>query len=466
MTADLAKPRSANAVSCILRRRMAEKIDTLINARWVIPVEPDDTVLDHHSIAIRDGKIIALLPTSDITKTYQAKETVELPDHALIPGLVNTHTHAPMSLFRGLADDLPLMQWLNEHIWPAESKWVNEEFVRDGTRLAVAEMLKSGTTCFNDMYFFADVTARTCIEIGMRAVVGLIVVDFPTVWAQSWEEYIHKGTKLHDDLRHIDLVTTAFAPHAPYSVSNAPFEKIRVVNNELNIPVHIHVHETAHEVEAAVAKTGTRPLQRLARLDLLNLNLVAVHMTALLPEEIESLAKVNASVVHCPESNMKLASGFCPVKALLDAGVNVAIGTDGAASNNDLDMLDELRAAALLAKAVAHDATAVPAHTALRMATLNGARALHLEEHVGSLEAGKLADIAAIDLSAISSQPVYDPLSQIVYTATREQVSDVWVAGKRLLHNRQLTTLDEQSILQKAREWRDHIAEFDEKSKS
>jgi 5-methylthioadenosine/S-adenosylhomocysteine deaminase len=444
---------------------MAENTDTLINARWVIPVEPDDTVLDHYSIAIRGGKIVALLPSAEATKKYQTKDIVDLPDHTLIPGLINAHTHAPMSLFRGLADDLPLMQWLNEHIWPAEGRWVNEEFVRDGTRLAVAEMLKSGTTCFNDMYFFADDTARMCMDIGMRAVVGLIVVDFPTVWAQTWEEYIHKGLKLHDDLRHTDLVTTAFAPHAPYSVSDAPLEKIRVVNNELNIPLHIHVHETAHEVEEAVAKTGRRPLERLAQLDLLNLNLVAVHMTALLPGEIESLAKANANVVHCPESNMKLASGFCPVHQLLQASVNVALGTDGAASNNDLDMLDELRAAALLAKAVANDATAVPAHTALRMATLNGARALGLEERTGSLEVGKAADIVAIDLSAINSQPVYDPLSQVVYTAGRDQVTDVWVAGQRLLKERQLTTLDEPTILKKASEWRDRIAASDRQTK-
>lgn len=444
---------------------MAEKIDTLINARWVIPVEPDDTVLDHHSIAIRDGKIVALLPTVKANSKYQAEDVIDLSDHALIPGLINAHTHAPMSLFRGLADDLPLMEWLNEHIWPAEGRWVNEEFVRDGTRLAVAEMLKSGTTCFNDMYFFADDTARVCMDIGMRAVVGLIVVDFPTVWAQTWEEYIHKGLKLHDDLRHTDLVTTAFAPHAPYSVSDAPLEKIRVVNNELNIPLHIHMHETAHEVEEAVTKTGKRPLERLAQLDLLNLNLVAVHMTALLPGEIETLAKVNASVVHCPESNMKLASGFCPVHQLLQASVNVALGTDGAASNNDLDMLDELRAAALLGKAVANDATAVPAHTALRMATLNGARALGLEERIGSLAMGKAADIVAIDLSAISSQPVYDPLSQVIYTAGRDQVTDVWVAGQRLLKERQLTTLDEPAILQKATEWRDRIAASDRQAK-
>ncbi len=214
-----------------------------------------------------------------------------------------------------------------------------------------------------------------------------------------------------------------------------------------------------------MARTGLRPLERLAQLDLLNLNLVAVHMTALLPGEIESLAEVNANVVHCPESNMKLASGFCPVHELLQAGVNVALGTDGAASNNDLDMLDELRAAALLAKAVANDATAVPAHTALRMATLNGARALGLEERIGSLEAGKAADIVAIDLSAISSQPVYDPLSQVVYTAGRDQVTDVWVAGRRLLKERKLTTLDEPTIVQKAAEWRDRIAASDRETK-
>jgi 5-methylthioadenosine/S-adenosylhomocysteine deaminase len=435
-----------------------ERLDTLLHARWVIPVEPDGVVLDYHSIAIRGGKIVAVLSTADAIKTYRANETVELADHALVPGLVNAHTHAAMTLFRGLADDLPLMQWLNHHIWPAERKWVSEEFVRDGTRLAVAEMLKGGITCFNDMYFFGEDTARVCTETGMRAVIGLIVLDFPTVWAQSWEEYLHKGLKLHDDLRDSELITTAFAPHAPYSVSDAPLEKIRVVNNELNLPVHIHLHETKQEIEASFTKTGVRPLERLARLDLLNPNLVAVHMTALLRGEIESLAEVNASVVHCPTSNMKLASGFCPVQHLLQAGANVALGTDGAASNNDLDMLEEMRLAALLAKAVSSDATAVPAHTALRMATLNGARALGLDDRIGSIEPGKLADISAIELSAISSQPLYDPLSQIVYTAGREQVSDVWVAGKRVLDTRTLVTLDEHALLHKVAQWRDQIA--------
>jgi 5-methylthioadenosine/S-adenosylhomocysteine deaminase len=307
------------------------------------------------------------------------------------------------------------------------------------------------------MYFFPEDAAAVLREAGMRACLGLILIDFPTAYAQTPDDYFEKGLKLHDSLRHDPLITTAFAPHAPYSVSDGPLAKIRTVNNELNLPVHMHVHETAHEVDEAVAKTGKRPLARLDALDLLGPTLMAVHMTQLKDDEITRLAEAGASVVHCPESNLKLASGFCPVQALLKAGVNVALGTDGAASNNDLDLLDEMRVAALLAKAVSGDATAVPAHTALRMATLNGAKALGLDEQIGSLKPGKAADITAIDLSALSSQPVYDPVSQIVYTAGREQVTDVWVAGKRLLANRALTTLDEAAILRRAQDWRDKI---------
>jgi 5-methylthioadenosine/S-adenosylhomocysteine deaminase len=432
-------------------------IDTLINARWVIPVEPDGQTLDQHSVAVHGGKIVEVLPTKDAAKKYRATETVDLPNHAVIPGLVNAHTHAAMSLFRGLADDLPLMDWLNHHIWPAEAKWVGEAFVRDGTELAIAEMLKSGTTCFSDMYFFADVTARACIDAGMRACVGLIMIDFPSAWAQNAEEYLHKGLKLHDELRNSELITTAFAPHAPYTVSDGPLEKIRMYADELDIPVHMHVHETAHEVEGSVTQLGKRPLARLADIGLLGPRLIAVHMTQLLPAEIETLARDNVSVVHCPESNLKLASGFCPVPALVKAGVNVALGTDGAASNNNLDMLEEMRIAALLAKGASGEATAVPARAALRMATLNGARALGIETHTGSLTAGKAADITAIDLSALSSQPLYNPVSQIVYTATRDQVSDVWVNGRHLLVSHRLATLDEAALRDKAVQWHDKI---------
>jgi len=434
-----------------------QAVDTLLHARWVIPVEPERICLEHTSLALRAGRIVDILPTAAARTRYTANETVELPTHALIPGLVNAHTHAAMSLFRGLSDDLALMDWLTKHIWPAEAKWISPEFVRDGVRLAAAEMLKSGTTCLNDMYFFPEDTAGVLREAGLRACLGLILIDFPTNYAQTPDEYFEKGLKLHDSLRHDPLLRTAFAPHAPYSVSDASLAKVRTVNNELNLPVHMHVHETAHEVNEAVAKTGKRPLARLDELDLLGPTLAAVHMTQLTTDEIACVAEAGASVVHCPESNLKLASGFCPVHELLNAGVNVALGTDGAASNNDLDMLGELRTAALLAKAVSGDATAVPAHTALRMATLNGARAMGMDAEIGSLRHGKAADITAIDLAALPSQPVYDPISQIVYTASRDQVTDVWVAGKRLLANRTLTTLDEAAILRTVQNWRAKI---------
>lgn len=430
--------------------------DILVHARWIIPVDPEGA-REHFAMAIEGGRILEVLPGDQAAARYRPRETITLPHHALIPGLVNAHTHAAMSLFRGLADDLPLMDWLQGHIWPAETKWVSPEFVRDGTALAVAEMLKSGTTCFSDMYFFPEDTARTCQAIGMRAVVGLILIDFPTAYAQTPDEYLHKGIKLHDDLRSSELITTAFAPHAPYTVSDAPLTKLRTLNDELNLPLHMHVHETAHEVAEAARATGQRPLARLAALGLLQPNLVAVHMTQLLDSEIEAIAQSRVNVVHCPESNLKLASGFCPVHKLLQAGVNVALGTDGAASNNDLDMLSEIRTAALLAKGVAQDATALPAAAALRMATLNGARALGLDDRIGSLEPGKAADFVAIDLSGPSTQPLYDPISQIVYAAGREQVTDVWVNGRRLLHDRRLTTLDETALLEKVAHWRAKI---------
>ena len=434
--------------------------DILIRARWIVPIEPDG-MLENHAVAVQGGRIIDVVSSDEIDKKYRADDVVDLPHHVLIPGLINAHTHAAMSLFRGLADDLPLMDWLQNHIWPAEARWVNPDFVRDGTELAVIEMLKSGTTCFSDMYFFPEDTARVCLEAGMRAVVGLILIDFPTAYAQTADEYLHKAIALHDDLRAAELVTTAFAPHAPYTVSDEPLTKLRTLNDELNLPLHMHVHETEYEVLEAARVSGKRPLARLASLNLLQPNLVAVHMTHLTDAEIEALARSGANVVHCPASNLKLASGFCPVHKLLKSGVNVALGTDGAASNDNLDLLGEMRTAALLAKAVANDATALPAHQALRMATLNGAKALGIDDRVGSIEPGKAADLTAIDLSAADTQPVYNPISQLVYSAGREQVTDVWINGKQMLANRRLTTIDETAILHKAQSWRKKIAEAD-----
>ena len=435
------------------RESLAVQVETLIHARWVIPVEPRDTVLDNHSIAIADGRIVAVLPSSEAIEQMSAARTVNLPRHALIPGLVNAHTHAAMSLFRGLADDIPLMAWLNEHIWPAEAKWVQEEFVADGTRLAVAEMLRGGTTCFNDMYFFPDVTARVAQQAGIRSVVGLILIDFPSNWANDAEDYLHKALAVHDALRNEPLVSTAFAPHAPYSVSDGPLQRMQTLVNELEIPVHMHVHETADEVQQGIAEHGMRPIDRLHRLGMIDPSLIAVHMTQLEQAEIALFAERGAHVVHCAESNLKLASGFCPVQKLLDAGINVALGTDGAASNNDNCMLSEMRTAALLGKGVAGDPSAVPAHVALEMVTINGARALGLDDRIGSLQTGKEADIVSIDLGQLNSQPLYCPSSQIVYTAGRDQVSDVWVAGRRLLANGQLSHMDVPAILTSATRW-------------
>jgi 5-methylthioadenosine/S-adenosylhomocysteine deaminase len=438
-----------------------QTIDTLIHARWIVPVEPEERVYEHHSLAIDEGRILTLLPTDQVRRQYAAGVEHDFDQHLLIPGLVNAHTHAAMSLLRGLADDLPLNEWLNDHIWPAESRWVNEEFVHDGSRLAMAEMLRGGTTCFNDMYFFPDVTARAASHCGMRACVGLIVLDFPTVWARDADEYISKGLAVYDHYRADPLIRTAFAPHAPYTVSDGPLERIRVLADELDIGIHMHVHETRQEIRTAVEVSGVRPLARLEELGLVSPALMAVHMTQLTREEIAGFAGRGGHTVHVPESNMKLASGFCPVAELAAAGINIALGTDGPASNNDLDMIGEMHTAALLGKAVSGDASALSAHEVLKMATLNGALALGLGEETGSLSPGKWADMAAIRLDAIETQPLYDPVSQLVYACGRDQVSDVWVAGQHLLKDRQLTTLDIHEILHRARDWQARIGATD-----
>jgi len=442
-----------------------QSVDTLLHARWVIPVEPDNVVLEHHSIAIGDGRILDLLPSAEARQRYRADTDVGLADHVLIPGLINAHTHAAMNLMRGLADDLPLMTWLNEHIWPTEARWISEEFIHDGTQLAIAEMLRGGVTCFNDMYFHPDITARVAAQAGMRAVVGLIVIDFPSAWARDADEYLRKGVELHDRYQHHPLITTAFAPHAPYTVGDEALAKVAMYAEELDISIHMHVHETAAEVSQAVAASGRRPLARLDGLGLLSPRLQAVHMTQLTAAEIERCAEAGLHVIHCPESNLKLASGFCPVHKLRQAGVNVALGTDGAASNNDLDILSETRTAALLAKGVAGDASAVPAADALRMATLGGARALGLDGEIGSLSAGKQADITAVYLGDVETQPLYHPLSKLVYSVSRDKVTDVWIAGRHLLKSRELTSLDMAAALARARHWREKIHSKDEHAK-
>jgi 5-methylthioadenosine/S-adenosylhomocysteine deaminase len=436
-------------------------VDLVIEARWVVPIEPHAVVLDHHAVVVEGSRIVAILPIDEARALYDPRQTVSLPEHALMPGLVNAHTHSPMTLMRGLADDLPLMTWLQEHIWPAEAKFMGPEFIRDGVELAVAEMIRGGTTCANENYFFPDVIGATYRRMGFRAVVGLPVIEFPGAWASTRDEYFARAIEVHDSFRDDALLTTAFVPHAPYTVSDDSFERIRGLADQLDIPVHLHTHETAQEVDDSLKAHGVRPLERLRRLGIVNDRLVAVHMTQLTDEEIAMCAEAGVSVAHCPESNLKLASGFCPVEKLRRAGVRVAIGTDGCASNNDLDMFGEMRTAALLAKAVAGDASAFDAASALRSATLEGARAIGLGHCIGSIEVGKQADLAAVRLDDLETQPLYHIASQLVYAAGRHQVSDVWIAGERKLVDGLLADVDTDGIRAKARQWRARIAASD-----
>ncbi|CAM3217087.1 N-ethylammeline chlorohydrolase [Ectopseudomonas mendocina] len=432
-------------------------LDLLLLPSWLVPVEPAGVVLRDHGLGIRDGQIALIAPRAEALR-HPATEVRELPQCLLAPGLINAHGHAAMTLLRGIADDLPLMTWLHEHIWPAEGQWVDEDFVRDGTDLAIAEQIRSGISCFSDMYFYPQVACECVHNAGVRAQITVPVLDFPVPGALNAAEALRKGLQLFDDLKQHPRIRIAFGPHAPYTVSDDKLEQIRVLADELDAGIHMHVHETAQEVAEAVAKHGERPLARLARLGLLGPRFQAVHMTQIDDEDLALLVEHNCSIVHCPESNLKLASGFCPVERLWQAGVNVAIGTDGAASNNDLDLLGETRTAALLAKAVAGSATALNAHSALRMATLNGARALGLETQTGSLELGKLADMVAFDLSGLAQQPIYDPVSQLIYASGRDCVKHLWVGGKQLLEDGRLTRMDEGELITKARAWGDKIA--------
>jgi 5-methylthioadenosine/S-adenosylhomocysteine deaminase len=435
-----------------------KKVDLLISARWVVPVEPAGAVLAEHSVAVAGGRIVAVLPTPEAERDYDAAKRVELPHHALIPGLVNLHTHASMTLMRGLADDLPLMRWLQDHIWPAESRHVSPEFVYDGTLLACAEMLRGGVTCMNEMYFFPEAAARAALDAGMRAALGIIAFEFPTAYAADANDYIAKGLATRDEFGDEPLLSFCMAPHAPYTVSDRTFARIVSLAEELDLPIHTHLHETQHEIDDSLAQHKVRPLERLAGLGVLGPRLVAAHAAHMTPEEIATLARHGASVAHCPSSNLKLASGLAPVAAMLAEGVNVGIGTDGAASNNRLDVLEETRIAALLAKAVAGDAQALPAHQALACATLHGARALGLEASIGSVVPNKLADLCAVSFEDPELSPCYDPASHLVYAAGRAQVSHVWVAGELRVGEGKLTGMENRGLNSRVLLWQNKLA--------
>jgi 5-methylthioadenosine/S-adenosylhomocysteine deaminase len=430
--------------------------DLRLDAGWIIPVEPAGVLRDH-SLIVDAGRIEAIVPATEADLRFEARERLALPHHALLPGLVNAHTHAAMSLFRGIADDVPLRVWLEQHIWPREGRFVDPDFVYDGARLAAAEMLRGGVTCCNDMYFYPDATARAFLELGLRAMLGLPVLDFPTPYAADPDGYLQRGLAVRDALKHEPTLAFSLAPHAPYTVGDATCEKIVIYARQLDLPIQTHLAETAGEVEQSRGEHGRTPLRRLHDLGATGPGFIAIHAVHVSTEDIALLATQGCHVVHCPVSNMKLGAGIAPVAALLARGVNVALGTDGAASNNRLDLLGEMRIAALLAKVATGDPSVLPAQQALCAATLSGARALGLDREIGSLVAGKQADVIAVELSALDAIPCYDPISHLVHAVGREAVTDVWVAGRRVVSGRALTTADEASVVARARLWQERL---------
>lgn len=408
-------------------------VDLIIACRWLCPVVPSNTLLVDHAVIIKAGIIIDICPNDKVEK-YSATETFQLNEHVVIPGLINLHTHAAMSLLRGLADDLPLMPWLQQHIWPAEKKFVSQAFVYEGTILATAEMLAGGVTTFNDMYFYPESTAEASLKMGMRANLGLVVLEFPTNYANDADDYIQKGLDARDHWRDEALISFSFAPHAPYTVADSTFDRIMTLAEQVGIGVHTHLHETQQEIADSEVTYGLRPLNRFANLGMLSPMLTLAHCVHLNDVEIKLLAAYGCHIAHCPSSNLKLASGIAPITEYIKQGINIGLGTDGAASNNRLDMFAEMRLAALLAKGKSYDATSIPAHQALEMATINGAKALGMDATIGSIEIGKLADLCAVKLSEIETQPCFDPVSHLIYVAGREHVSHVWVQGDLKFH--------------------------------
>lgn len=440
-------------------RKLNSHPQLAIEARWIIPMVPSGKVYEYATLVVDDGHILDLLLTADARQRYQPTETISLSQHALIPGLINTHTHAAMALMRGMADDQPLMTWLNRHIWPAEGQVVSERFVRDGTLLACAEMLKGGVTCFNDMYFFPQAAAEAVLQSGMRAALGMVVLDVPSPYASDADDYLNKGFAARDALRGYERISTCLAPHAPYTVNDKVFSKVLTYADQLGANLHLHLQETADEIEQSVAQFGMRPYQRLTELGLMGPNVLAAHCVHMTPIEIETMAVQGIHVAHCPSSNLKLGSGIAPIAQMVEAGVNVALGTDGSASNNRLDIFAEMRLAALIAKS-AGNATVLPAHQMLEMATINGARALGMDDNIGSLEPGKLADMVAVDFSSIEMQPCYDPISHLVYVAGREHVTHTWVAGELCYERGLHTHIDQAELKEIATQWQGRLKPF------
>lgn len=437
---------------------MAEPADLIIKPQWILPIVPENKVFEHCAIAIKDGLIIEIIPNTQIEKSYGTVEVVDLPNQVVMPGLINAHGHSAMSLLRGYADDLDLQTWLNDHIWPAEGRFVSEDFVRDGSRLAIAEMIKSGTTCFSDMYFFPEITAEIAIQSGIRSRISFPIMEFPSAWGQGPEEYIHKGLALRDHYKTNPLTDIVFGPHAPYTLEDKSLEKVAMLSEELDARIQIHLHETRKEVQDSIELHGLRPIERMEKLGILGPRTEAVHMTQLTDDDIERVARYNTSVIHCPRSNLKLASGLSPIVKLKEQEIKIGLGTDSAASNNNLDMFKELNQASLLAKVVSGDASSLNAFESLELATLGSAKALGIAKKTGSLEAGKSADMISVSMDDLSMEPLYNLPSQLAYACGSSQVINSWVSGKQLMKDRQLTTLNESEIRAHSLQWAQKIA--------
>ena len=428
--------------------------DFIIDARWVIPVDPPRQVLEKHAVAVKDGDILEIGPSTAIDARYPAATHIPLAEHVLIPGLVNLHTQAALSLMRGIGDERPSMETLRTPIRPLEMQTVSHAFVRDGTLLACAEMLRGGVTCFNDAYFFSEAAAEAAVEAGMRASIGMLVMETPSPYAADARDYLAKGLAMRDAFRDEPSLSFCMAPHG---ASNPTLERIGTYAAELDVPVHVRLHESREEIRESLAVHDARPLERMHRVGLLGPALTAVHGVHFELTEIDALARHSCSVAHCPSSDLRLGRGIAPVSEMFARGVNVGLGTASAASNPRLDVLGEMRIAALLATGAHGDAAAVPAHAALHMGTLGGATALCLQRRIGSLTPGKHADMTAIRMSDLELTPMYDVLNHLVYAAGREHVTHVWVGGELRVENGALTGLDTHELALKAAHWRDRI---------
>jgi len=421
----------------------AQPVDLLLVGGIVVTMDGQQTVLDAGAVAVRAGEIVAVGPRDAVLAAHTAARTIDARDALLLPGLVNAHTHTAMTLFRGLADDLPLDTWLQQYIWPAEREFLTADSVRWGTRLGAAEMVRTGVTTFCDMYFFEDDIATAAREVGMRGIVGQAFLDFPTAQGLDVEQSVAYAERLVERWRGDALIMPALAPHAPYTCSPPLLQRLHALAERHDVPLLIHLAETRQETEQIRAQYGATPVRHLANLGLLDRRLIAAHCVWVDDAEIELLARRGVGVVHNPRSNLKLADGIAPVPAMLAAGVRLGLGTDGAASNNQMDLFAEIDAAALIHKAVRLDPLAVPASAALAMATIGGARALGLDDRIGSLEVGKRADVVVLDLEEDHLVPLYNPISHLAYAARSGDVRTVVIDGQVVLEDRRLLTLDE-----------------------